>query len=74
MCSTNTDMTTKRSQAVAWRAWWADESGVTAIEYGLLAALIVLGAMTGFTALGGSVADLFDYWSMKVVEALGQVP
>lgn len=73
MCSANTDMTTKRSQA-AWRAWWGDESGVTAIEYGLLAALIVLGAITGFTALGGSVSDLFDYWSMKVVEALGQVP
>jgi pilus assembly protein Flp/PilA len=55
-------------------AWWEDESGVTALEYGLLAALIVAAAMGGFTALGGSVEDMFIYWSTKVAEALGGVP
>jgi len=73
MCSANTNKSANRPQAW-WRGWWADEHGVAAIEYGLLAALIVVGAMTGFTALGGSVSDLFTYWSEKVIEALDQVP
>jgi len=73
MCSANSNKSANRPQA-GWRVWWADEHGVAAIEYGLLAALIVLGAMTSFTALGGSVSDLFIYWSEKVIEALDQVP
>lgn len=68
-----TYITTNRFGSAA-RAWWQDESGVTAIEYGLLAALIVVAAMGGFTALGGSVEDLFIYWSGKVEEALSKVP
>lgn len=32
----------------------ADESGATAVEYGLIAALIVLAAVGGFQALGNS--------------------
>ena len=32
----------------------ADKRGATAIEYGLICALIVVAAMGGFTALGGS--------------------
>jgi Flp pilus assembly pilin Flp len=50
--------------------WWADESGVTAIEYGLLAALVVLGALAGFIALSAAVEDAFVYWSTKILEAL----
>ncbi|HJV70717.1 Flp family type IVb pilin, partial [Ideonella sp.] len=63
MCSTNTDMTTKRSQAVAWRAWWADESGVTAIEYGLVAALMTIVAVGAFTAYADALAAVFKLWS-----------
>ncbi|MFZ1772945.1 MAG: Flp family type IVb pilin [Rhizobiaceae bacterium] len=37
-----------------------DESGATAIEYGLIAALIALAIVTGATALGSSISDLFD--------------
>jgi pilus assembly protein Flp/PilA len=32
----------------------ADQRGATAIEYGLICSLIVVAAMGGFTALGGS--------------------
>jgi pilus assembly protein Flp/PilA len=36
-----------------------DESGATAIEYGLIAALIALAIMAGATALGSSLNKLF---------------
>jgi pilus assembly protein Flp/PilA len=36
-----------------------DESGATAIEYGLIAALIAVGIIAAATALGGSLSSLF---------------
>jgi pilus assembly protein Flp/PilA len=37
-----------------------DESGATAIEYGLIAALISVALITGATALGGSLDNQFQ--------------
>lgn len=37
-----------------------DESGATAIEYGLIAALISVGIIVAASALGGSLSNLFD--------------
>ena len=37
-----------------------DESGATAIEYGLIAALIAVGIIAAATTLGTSLSDLFD--------------
>lgn len=37
-----------------------DESGATAIEYGLIAALISVALITGATALGGSLNNQFQ--------------
>jgi pilus assembly protein Flp/PilA len=37
-----------------------DESGATAIEYGLIAALISVGIIVAATALGGSLSGLFN--------------
>ena len=37
-----------------------DESGATAIEYGLIAALISVAIIAGAKAVGGSVGDTFD--------------
>jgi pilus assembly protein Flp/PilA len=37
-----------------------DESGATAIEYGLIAALISVGIIAAATLLGNSLADLFN--------------
>lgn len=36
-----------------------DESGATAIEYGLIAALIAVGIIAAATTLGGSLSNLF---------------
>ena len=36
-----------------------DESGATAIEYGLIAALIAVGIIVAATTLGGSLSTLF---------------
>jgi pilus assembly protein Flp/PilA len=37
-----------------------DESGATAIEYGLIAALISVAIIAGATLLGGNLGDLFN--------------
>lgn len=37
-----------------------DESGATAIEYGLIAALIALAIITGATTLGTKLGDTFS--------------
>ena len=36
-----------------------DEQGATAVEYGLMAALIAVGCIAAFTVLGGSLQTLF---------------
>jgi pilus assembly protein Flp/PilA len=43
-----------------------DESGATAIEYGLIAALIAVGIIAAATILGGSLSDLFNRISGKL--------
>jgi pilus assembly protein Flp/PilA len=48
----------------------ADESGVTAIEYGLLAALIAVAIVGGVSATGGSLGDMYTYWASAVIAAI----
>lgn len=45
-----------------------DESGATAIEYGLIAALIAVAIIGGVTAVGGSVNSTFGEVSDKLDE------
>lgn len=45
----------------------ADESGVTAIEYGLIAALVAVAAVVAFTLLGTSLTSVFTGVSGKMV-------
>ncbi|SFP98490.1 pilus assembly protein Flp/PilA [Mesorhizobium sp. NFR06] len=47
-----------------------DESGATAIEYGLIAALIALGIMVGATSLGGALNAQFISISNTLNNAL----
>ena len=47
-----------------------DESGVTAIEYGLLAALIAVTIIGSVTATSTSIIDIYNYWSAAVIAAL----
>jgi len=46
-----------------------DESGATAIEYGLIAALISVALITGATALGSQLDATFDDLSTKLDDA-----
>ncbi len=41
------------------RNFWADESGATAIEYGLIASLIAVAIIGGFSALASAVSTLW---------------
>jgi len=43
-----------------------DESGATAIEYGLIAALISVALITGATALGSKLNSTFNGLSAKI--------
>jgi pilus assembly protein Flp/PilA len=42
-----------------FRTLRADRRGATAIEYGLIAALIVIAMMTGLASLGGGVGGMW---------------
>jgi pilus assembly protein Flp/PilA len=52
------------------RKFLKDESGATAIEYGLIAALISIAVITGALSVGGSLADLYEMISGKVSTAM----
>ncbi len=43
-----------------------DESGATAIEYGLIAALVAVAIITALTTLGGKLTSTFNYVSGKL--------
>ena len=43
-----------------------DESGATAIEYGLIAALVAVVLVTALTALGKNLSGTFDKVSTKL--------
>ena len=47
-------------------AFFKEEDGVTAIEYGLIASLIAIAIVAGATTLGGKLDDAFDFISTKV--------
>ena len=49
-----------------------NESGATAIEYGLIAALIAVGIIVAAQALGTSLSDLFTRISGRLDEATGE--
>jgi pilus assembly protein Flp/PilA len=43
-----------------FRSILKDESGATAIEYGLIAALISVAAITAFTTVGSKLSGMMD--------------
>jgi len=49
--------------------FFADESGATAIEYGLIAALVSVAAIVALTALGTSLATIFNVVSGELSSA-----
>ena len=54
----------------AFQSFCADESGATAIEYGLLASLIALVAIVGMTVLGGANEAGWDAWVAQVLAVI----
>ncbi len=48
-----------------------DESGATAIEYGLIAALVSVAAIGALTAMGGSLSTMFQAVSDSLTTAVG---
>lgn len=51
------------------RNLWNDETGATAIEYGLIAALVSVAAIAALTAMGGSLRDMFTTVSTELQNA-----
>ena len=49
-----------------------DNSGATAVEYGLIAALVVLAAVGGFQAVGNSNTTGWGGVEQKVTDAMGK--
>lgn len=48
------------------RIFWYNRSGATAIEYGLICALIVLACIVGITNLGGGTSGLWTQVETEV--------
>ena len=48
----------------------SDKRGATAIEYGLIAALIAVAAISGMTALGGGSNGLWGKLDNKVTDGM----
>jgi len=54
-----------------FRAFIKDESGATAIEYGLIAALVALVGVVAFTALGDTITQSFSKVAQELCEGAG---
>ena len=53
----------------AARRFAQDESGVTAIEYGLIAALIAVAIITAISTVGSDLAGTFTYVAGKLPQS-----
>ena len=52
------------------REFFADESGATAIEYGLIAALVSVAGIVALEAMGTSLSSMFSSVSTKLNQAV----
>ena len=55
------------------KSFFAEEDGATAIEYGLIAALVSVAAITALGAMGDSLDTLFTTVSGELDTAVGGV-
>ena len=49
--------------------FWREESGATAIEYGLIAALIGVVIIAGITSTGSATEDMYQHISTTITTA-----
>ncbi len=59
-----------RELSAGLRRFADDQAGATAIEYGLIAALVAVGAILAMTAFGGSLSGMFNTVSTKANDAM----
>ena len=52
------------------KAFYQNESGATAIEYGLIAALVSVAGITALQAMGGSLEEMFETVSTELDTAV----
>ena len=55
---------------IAARRFWCEEDGVTAIEYGLIAALIAVTIIAAVTSVGDNLVLVFDHIADELAAAL----
>jgi pilus assembly protein Flp/PilA len=60
-----------KAAQVKARALYGDESGVTAIEYGLIAGAIAVAIIVAVLALGEDIAEMFETTSGALEQAGG---
>ena len=53
-----------------FRSFAKDESGATAIEYGLIAALVSVAGITALNAMGDSLEEMFETVSTELDNAV----
>lgn len=58
-----------RRDKMCFRRFLRDQSGATAIEYGLIMALVCLAVLSGVNTLGASVKDRWDDIAARVGSA-----
>ena len=56
------------------KSLWQDDSGATAIEYGLLAALISVAIIVTVSALGGTLDGVFNNVDTKLKPSVARRP
>lgn len=54
--------------------FWNNEDGATAIEYGMIAALIALGILGALTGTSGNVVTMWTNNNTEISEALTRTP
>ena len=56
------------------KSFLQDESGATAIEYGLIAGLVSVAAIGALTLMGGSLDSMFTGVSLQLDNAVSSMP
>jgi pilus assembly protein Flp/PilA len=54
---------------VTVESFYRDDKGATAIEYGLIAALIAMSIIVSMTAFGNSLSEMFNYVKNEATSA-----
>jgi pilus assembly protein Flp/PilA len=49
---------------------WSDDAGATAVEYGLVAALIVVAILGGVNLFAANAVSMFDYSNVGITAAM----